>query len=118
MSLEQKSKKIKPPIQLLVSFLLFLNLGLGVWIGLILQQKDQLKFIFDAFEANFSFLDPDFIENFDFSDKIIVSKSGTKYYFSHCGGVNRIKPENRVFFDSEKDAIEGGYELAKNCEKR
>lgn len=46
---------------------------------------------------------------------ILASKSGTKFYFTWCGGSNRIKEENRVFFGSVEEAISSGYELAKNC---
>lgn len=49
------------------------------------------------------------------SEKVIGSKNGTKYYFPWCGGVDRIKPENRVEFASIVLARQNGYTPAKNC---
>lgn len=47
--------------------------------------------------------------------KFVASKNGTKYYFPSCSGTNRIKEENKVWFVSEEEARENGYEPAKNC---
>ena len=46
---------------------------------------------------------------------ITASKNGTKYYFPWCKGVNNIHEENRIYFSSEKEAIDAGYEKAKGC---
>ena len=48
---------------------------------------------------------------------IVASKNGTKYYLPGCSGIDRIKPENRVFFDTEEQALDAGYEISKNCKK-
>lgn len=40
----------------------------------------------------------------------VASASGTKYYFQVCPEVKRIKEENLVWFDSEEEAKESGYE--------
>jgi hypothetical protein len=37
------------------------------------------------------------------------SKNGTKYYTPGCAGLERIKPENRVWFQSAEDATLQGY---------
>jgi len=47
--------------------------------------------------------------------KIVASQNGTKYYFTHCSGVKRIKEVNKIYFDSEPEAISAGYTKAKNC---
>ncbi len=47
---------------------------------------------------------------------IIASKTGKKYYFPWCSGVNRIKEENRIFFESEIIAQERGLTLSKTCD--
>ncbi len=49
------------------------------------------------------------------SQKIVASKSGTRYYFPACSGGKRIKEENKIWFDSEADAKALGYSLAQNC---
>lgn len=45
---------------------------------------------------------------------IYASKNGTKYYFNWCGN-NRIKDENKIYFENEDRAREEGYELSANC---
>jgi hypothetical protein len=45
----------------------------------------------------------------------VASKSGSKYYLPTCSGAARIKEENKVWFDSAKDAEARGYSAASNC---
>ncbi len=47
--------------------------------------------------------------------EIFASKSGSTYYTSGCKSGNRVKPENRVYFDSESDAEDQGYSKSKLC---
>lgn len=42
------------------------------------------------------------------------SKNGTKYYTPGCAALDRIKPENMVWFDTVEDATLQGY-TAGNC---
>ena len=46
---------------------------------------------------------------------VVASKSGKKYYFHWCSGVNRIKKENRVYFETELDAQSRGLTLSSTC---
>ncbi len=46
--------------------------------------------------------------------KFAGSKNGTKYYTPGCSGLDRIKPENLIWFESEEDATLQGYTPA-NC---
>ncbi|MBU1177672.1 hypothetical protein KJ903_00465 [Patescibacteria group bacterium] len=46
----------------------------------------------------------------------VASKNGSKYYLISCSGANRIKEENKVWFDSAEEAKAEGYEPAKNCQ--
>lgn len=48
--------------------------------------------------------------------KYVASKNGKLYYSSGCKGASRIKPENRVWFDTESDAQKSGYTWATSCE--
>lgn len=50
------------------------------------------------------------------SHQFIASKTGTKYYPVGCGGINRIKEENRVYFITEQEAIDKGYERTSTCQ--
>ena len=45
----------------------------------------------------------------------VASKSGTKYYPKGCKGINRIKPENRVYFESKEEAEGSGLTPASSC---
>ena len=45
----------------------------------------------------------------------VASKNGEAYYLPWCGGVKRIKEENRVWFASKIEAESAGYRPAKNC---
>lgn len=47
--------------------------------------------------------------------KIVASKNGTRYYYSTCGAVKRIKPENLISFASVEAAKAAGYTKALNC---
>lgn len=44
------------------------------------------------------------------SGAFVASVNGKKYYFPDCAEVKRIKEENLIWFDSEEEAKESGYE--------
>lgn len=46
---------------------------------------------------------------------IVASKNGTKYYKVTCSGANRIKEENKIYFQTVEEAIAAGYGEAKGC---
>lgn len=48
----------------------------------------------------------------------VASANGKKYYHPSCPEVRRIKEENLVWFDSEEEANESGYEPSKCVQKR
>jgi hypothetical protein len=52
-----------------------------------------------------------------FEGKYVASKNGSKYYLPECSGVKRIKEENKIWFDTIKEAEKEGYEPAKNCKE-
>lgn len=43
------------------------------------------------------------------------SKTGKTYYPKGCSGVNRIKPENRVYFINQQEAELAGYRRTTTC---
>lgn len=49
------------------------------------------------------------------ANALFGSKNGTKYYTNTCSGASRIKEENKIFFASEKEAREAGYEKSATC---
>ena len=47
--------------------------------------------------------------------KYVASKNGKLYYTASCKGANRIKEENKVWFDTADDAEKLGYTWATSC---
>ena len=47
--------------------------------------------------------------------EVVASVSGTKYHYPWCSGAQRIKEENKVWFESTEAARAAGYEPAANC---
>jgi len=48
-------------------------------------------------------------------DRVVGSRSGTKYHLLDCPGALQMKEENKVFFDSIELAEAAGYTPAANC---
>lgn len=46
---------------------------------------------------------------------LFASKNGTKYYFSWCTGSGRILDQNKIYFTTEKEALDAGYTKASGC---
>lgn len=57
----------------------------------------------------------DVISNISSSKSIIASKSGKVYYTADCSGSNRIKDENKVYFQTKEEAQSVGLTLSKTC---
>jgi len=55
------------------------------------------------------------VEEIDF--RVVVSKNSNKYHFLWCPGAKQIKEKNKVYFNTEQEAINAGYILAGNCSK-
>ena len=53
--------------------------------------------------------------NFQPGGQVVGSKNGTKYHFPWCAGAQRIKEENKKWFDSVAAARAAGYTPAGNC---
>jgi hypothetical protein len=49
------------------------------------------------------------------SGTLVASKSGTKYYYTWCSGVQKIAVANRVYFNSIDDAKAAGYTPSNTC---
>lgn len=45
----------------------------------------------------------------------VASKSGTRYYPKTCKAANRIKDENKVYFETKAEAEESGLTPATGC---
>jgi hypothetical protein len=49
------------------------------------------------------------------SGKYVASKNGEKFYLPTCSTVKRIKEENKVWFDTEEEAMAAGFTPGANC---
>jgi len=49
------------------------------------------------------------------SKNFFASNRGSKYYSLGCSGGKAIKQENRIYFDTKKEAENAGYELSSSC---
>jgi hypothetical protein len=47
---------------------------------------------------------------------VAASRNGTRYYYPWCGGLNRVKDKNKVWFVTIAAAENAGYTLAKGCD--
>jgi hypothetical protein len=126
MSLEQIQQKIK-------SFLLKIGNRVFIWVIILLS-------LINLILLGFLYIKYDFVDEIEFQinteilqkmtkyyendtkndskkGNIVASKNGSKFYYEHCSGVNRIKTENRIYYNTEKEAQNDGYELAANCYK-
>ncbi len=48
--------------------------------------------------------------------KYIASKSGKTYYFPWCSGAQKIKEENKIWFQTKEEALSRGLKAAGNCD--
>ncbi len=121
MSLEQITEKIKSFFKFspILLNLAIIALGVALIIGLFFAYKATEKaeaptIEYGAFHPEFRILDT---KKGDTADKIGASNNGTRYYYPSCSGLARIKPENRVYFDTVEEAETAGFSLAENCKK-
>ena len=49
--------------------------------------------------------------------EIVASKNSDVYHYVWCPGANQIKEENKIYFNSTKDAEKAGLRPAKNCKE-
>lgn len=121
MSLKQITLKIKSfrekinwnEVFLIITIVLIICLAYGVALIQNIEKPEEVQII-NGLAFDFSVTDQQNRE-VGGGKVIAASKNGTKYYFLHCSGLSRIKKENLVYFDSEKEAQKNGFKLAKGC---
>ncbi len=47
--------------------------------------------------------------------KYVASKNGSYYHFPWCSGAQKIKDENKVWFQTKEEAESRGFKPASNC---
>ncbi len=48
---------------------------------------------------------------------VAASRNGKRYYYPWCGGLNRIKEINKIWFKTVAEAERAGYTLASGCDE-
>lgn len=105
---------------LIVILLFFLGVGLGL---LIRRPKSNPIIIDKNIKVGLPNTSDKITQQTEFSENLInfsggnfvASINGKAYYPKDCKAANVIKEENRIWFDSAKEAEENGYARAKNC---
>ena len=47
--------------------------------------------------------------------EVVASRGGKAYHFPWCPGAQTMKESNKIWFRTERDALEKGYTPASNC---
>ena len=108
-------------ISIIASFILIGIFFLGLGIGLLVKPNKPNPIIIDknikiglpAGQTKFS---QNSVNLLNFTrGNFVASINGKAYYPKNCKAANVIKEENRIWFESAKEAETDGYALAKNC---
>lgn len=115
----KKVKSLKTFFKQLFLFLLvaFLSFGLG-WLSKIESQKTPVtvEYRFEALPESMRASTVNFTEEISEDVGVVLgSKNGSVYHLPWCPGAKQINDENKVWFETKKEAEQAGYIPAKNC---
>ena len=109
----QKSNKYLPYAILALGFLV----GLGI--GLLINNNEPSQIIIDK-NAKIGLPAQNSGQiigenNYKILGNFLASINGKAYYPKDCMAANRIKEENRIWFNTKEEAEAQGYKPAQNC---
>jgi len=109
----EKSNKYLPYAILLMVFLI----GLGI--GLLINNNEPSQIIIDK-NAKIGLPNSEGNQvigenNYKILGNFLASINGKAYYPKDCAAANRIKEENRIWFNTKEEAGLQGYQPAQNC---
>ncbi len=89
----------------------------GLGIGLLINNNEPSQIIIDknakiglpVVQTGLPVQSDDSLGNF------LASINGKAYYPKDCAAANRIKEENKIWFDTKEEAEAQGYQPAQNC---
>ena len=58
---------------------------------------------------------PEFSPSLQIGGRYVASMNSNKYHAPWCSGAQRIKEENKIWFNSKEEAESAGYTPASNC---
>ena len=115
---EKREKMWRFTRYFLLFFLLFtLSFGIG-WLSAIEAGKTpvSIEYDFGVLPEGMRGESVDFTEEISFEKGVVVgSINGTVYHLPWCPGAQQMNEENKVWFESRKEAEEAGYTPARNC---
>ena len=104
-------------IVLLIILVGFGGFGLGR-LSYIVESKEQVRIVQGGATAIVSeklLTGNETVAQTAVGGKYVVSKNGSKYHFPWCSGAQRMKDENKIWFNSKEEAELAGYTPAANC---
>ena len=108
-------KSIKYQIYAILALVFLIGLG----IGLLINDNEPSQIIIDK---NIKIGLPDSnssqvtnANNYKILGNFLASINGKAYYPKDCTAANRIKEENRIWFNTKEEAESQGYKPAQNC---
>ena len=107
MSLSYLTEKINPIVYLTLLTVIVGLLGFGL--GRLSKLEDRKVPIVIKNEGAITAGASKYIASY------VASKTGSSYYFPWCIGVKKIKEANKIWFDTEEEALSAGYNKAANC---
>ena len=84
-------------------------------IDIISQQKPIPRNDLVPAAVSGSVLNPVPVSALSSEEKVVASRSGTRYHLPACPGAKQIKPENLITFPNQEAALAAGYTKAANC---
>ena len=121
MSIKDFDEKIKSyglkKDELIISIIILLSVFGGFGLGrLSVMEEEKPPIGIEAIPLNGSALTATAVQPRETKSGLYVaSKTGRTYHYPWCSGAQRIKEENRIYFNSASAARGAGYKPAKNC---
>ena len=116
---------IQKSIKYVIYAILALVFSIGLGIGLLINNNEPSQIIIDknikiGLPAQTGLLDSNSSQvtnanNYKILGNFLASINGKAYYPKDCAAANRIKEENRIWFNTKEEAEAQGYKPAQNC---
>ncbi len=116
---------IQKSIKYVIYAILALVFSIGLGIGLLINNNEPSQIIIDknikiGLPAQTGLPDSNSSQvtnanNYKILGNFLASINGKAYYPKDCAAANRIKEENRIWFNTKEEAEAQGYKPAQNC---
>lgn len=122
-NLAERGKAYKEHIEIIVAILVLASIfSVGLGIGLLIKPNKSAPIIIDKnikvglpAQTDISERQTGFTQRQSNAGNFVASINGKSYYPKDCPSSKRIKEENKIWFNSAKEAEIQGYKPAQNC---